>query len=124
MLLKPYQKQIIDDLARYLEILKEKGNTAVAFNEFWQTHPRTAITPMLGESVEPYKNNVPGVPHVCIKVPTAGGKTFIAANALNTIFSAFDASRPKPWCGLFRPIPSWSRPFAISAIQSIRTANS
>lgn len=95
MLLKPYQKQIIDDLARYLEILKEKGNTAVAFNEFWQTHPRTAITPMLGESVEPYKNNVPGVPHVCIKVPTAGGKTFIAANALNTIFSAFDASRPK-----------------------------
>lgn len=95
MLLKPYQKQIIDDLARYLEILKEKGNTAVAFNEFWQTHPRTAITPMLGESVEPYKNNVPGVPHVCIKVPTAGGKTFIAANALNTIFSAFDGTRPK-----------------------------
>lgn len=95
MLLKPYQKQIIDDLARYLEILKEKGNTAVAFNEFWQTHPRTAITPMLGESVEPYKNNVPGVPHVCIKVPTAGGKTFIAANALNTIFKAFDSTRPK-----------------------------
>lgn len=95
MLLKPYQKQIIDDLAFYLEILKEKGNTAVAFNEFWQTHPRTAITPMLGEAVEPYKNNVPGVPHVCIKVPTAGGKTFIAANALNTIFKAFDSTRPK-----------------------------
>lgn len=95
MLLKPYQKQIIDDLARYLEILREKGNIAVAFNEFWQKHPRTAITPMFGEAVEPYKNNVPNVPHVCIKVPTAGGKTFIAANALNTIFSAFDNSRPK-----------------------------
>ncbi len=95
MLLKPYQKQIIDDLAYYLEILKEKGNTAVAFSEFWQTHPRTAIMPMLGEAVEPYKNNVPGVPHVCIKVPTAGGKTFIAANALNTIFNAFDSTRPK-----------------------------
>lgn len=95
MLLKPYQKQIIDDLARYFEILREKGNIAVAFNEFWQKHPRTAITPMFGEAVEPYKNNVPNVPHVCIKVPTAGGKTFIAANALNTIFSAFDNSRPK-----------------------------
>lgn len=95
MLLKPYQKQILDDLARYLDILKERGNIAVAFSEFWQTHPRTAITPTLGEAVEPYKNNVPGVPHVCIKVPTAGGKTFIAANALNTIFNAFDSTRPK-----------------------------
>ena len=95
MLLKPYQKQIIDDLARYLEILGRCRNTNVAFNEFWQMHPRTAITPFLGEAVEPYKNNVPGVPHVCIKVPTAGGKTFIAANALKTIFDAFDKSRPK-----------------------------
>lgn len=95
MLLKPYQKQIIDDLSRYLKILEECGNTKNAFDKFWQEHPRTAFAPMLGEAVEPYKNNVPGVPHVCIKVPTAGGKTFIAANALNTIFSAFDKSRPK-----------------------------
>ncbi len=29
------------------------------------------------------------MPHVCLKVPTAGGKTFIACNALKTIFDAF-----------------------------------
>lgn len=95
MILKPYQKQIIDDLARYLEILEKCRNTKTAFDEFWKNHPRTAIVPAPGEAVEPYKNNVPGVPHVCIKVPTAGGKTFIAANALRVIFNAFERSRPR-----------------------------
>lgn len=95
MILKPYQKQIIDDLARYLEILERCRNTKTAFDTFWKNHPRTAIVPTVGEAVEPYKNNVPGVPHVCIKVPTAGGKTFIAANALRTIFSSFERSRPR-----------------------------
>lgn len=95
MILKPYQKQIIDDLARYLEILERCRNTKTAFDTFWKNHPRTAIIPTVGEAVEPYKNNVPGVPHVCIKVPTAGGKTFIAANALRTIFSSFERSRPR-----------------------------
>jgi type III restriction enzyme len=45
--------------------------------------------------VEPYKNNVAGVPHVCLKVPTAGGKTFIAANALRPIFSIFPQDHAK-----------------------------
>ncbi|CAN5231856.1 DEAD/DEAH box helicase family protein [soil metagenome] len=35
------------------------------------------------------------MPHICIKVPTAGGKTFIACNALKTIFDAFEPSKPK-----------------------------
>ena len=95
MILKPYQKQIVDDLSRYIGILKEQQNIAYAFSEFWVKHPRTPIVPMLGEAVEPYKNNVPGCPHVCVKVPTAGGKTFIAANALATIFKALDPARPK-----------------------------
>ena len=95
MILKPYQKQIIDDLTHYLEILKERRNLADAFNEFWEKHPRTPIAPIPDSAVEPYKNNVPTCPHVCVKVPTAGGKTFIAANALSTIFNAFDPDRPK-----------------------------
>ncbi len=95
MILKPYQKQIIDDLALFLEKLKERRNIAEAFNAFWMFHPRTPITPSFGEAVEPYKNNVPNCPHVCIKVPTAGGKTFIAANALSAIFKELDPARPK-----------------------------
>jgi type III restriction enzyme len=95
MILKSYQKQIIDDLALFLEKLKERRNIAEAFNAFWMLHPRTPITPSFGEAVEPYKNNVPNCPHVCIKVPTAGGKTFIAANALSAIFKELDPARPK-----------------------------
>lgn len=95
MILKPYQKQIIDDLALFLEKLRECRNIAEAFNAFWMLHPRTPITPSFGEAVEPYKNNVPNCPHVCIKVPTAGGKTFIAANALSAIFKELDPARPK-----------------------------
>ena len=95
MILKSYQKQIIDDLALFLEKLKERRNIAEAFNAFWMLHPRTPITPSFGEAVEPYKNNVPNCPHVCIKVPTAGGKTFIAANALSVIFKELDPARPK-----------------------------
>ena len=95
MILKSYQKQIVDDLALFLEKLKERRNIAEAFNAFWMLHPRTPITPSFGEAVEPYKNNVPNCPHVCIKVPTAGGKTFIAANALSAIFKELDLARPK-----------------------------
>lgn len=40
-------------------------------------------------------NSIPDVPHVTVKVPTAGGKTFIACNALNTIFRHTPADKPK-----------------------------
>lgn len=95
MILKQYQKDIIEDLTRYLEILQKTRNISESFNEFWRLHPRTPLTPFPGEIVEPYKNNVAGVPHVCLKVPTAGGKTFIAANALRPIFSIFPQDHAK-----------------------------
>lgn len=95
MILKQYQKDIIEDLTRYLEILQKTKNISESFNEFWRLHPRTPLTPFPGEIVEPYKNNVAGVPHVCLKVPTAGGKTFIAANALRSIFSIFPQDHAK-----------------------------
>ena len=95
MILKQYQKDIIEDLTRYLEILQKTKNISESFNEFWRLHPRTPLTPFPGEIVKPYKNNVAGVPHVCLKVPTAGGKTFIAANALRPIFSIFPQDHAK-----------------------------
>ena len=82
-------------MTRYLEILQKTKNISESFNEFWRLHPKTPLTPFPGEIVEPYKNNVAGVPHVCLKVPTAGGKTFIAANALRPIFSIFPQDHAK-----------------------------
>lgn len=95
MELKPYQQEVITDLARFLDCVQATKNLPDAFHDFWAAHPRTPLQPFPGTAIEPYKNTVPGVPHVTIKVPTAGGKTFLAANALRTIFAAFPVGRPK-----------------------------
>lgn len=87
MELKDYQKIVLNDLDAYIEVLlKRNGNMPESFKHYWQER---------GVLNQSYKNNVVGVPHVCIKVPTAGGKTFIAVNALNNIFNAFEQYNPK-----------------------------
>lgn len=95
MELKPYQQHVINDLALFLENLQDTKDTKDAFYNFWSKHPRTPLFPYSGTAIEPYKNNVQRVPHICVKVPTAGGKTFIACNAIKTIFDAFDYDRPR-----------------------------
>jgi len=95
MELKPYQQQVINDLSLFLEQVQETKNVKDSFYNFWANHPRTPLFPFSGTAIEPYKNNVARVPHICVKVPTAGGKTFIACNAIKTIFDAFDYDRPK-----------------------------
>ncbi|MFM0375817.1 DEAD/DEAH box helicase family protein [Paraburkholderia strydomiana] len=90
MELKDYQADVLTDLSKYLDTLLEcKGHLAKAFTKFWKDR---------GVLDQVYKNNIKEVPHVCVKVPTAGGKTFIAVNALDRIFSAFaeyNPTRPK-----------------------------
>lgn len=95
MELKPYQQQVINDLALFLEHIQETKDVKDAFYNFWVKHPRTPLYPYSGTAIEPYKNNVPRVPHICVKVPTAGGKTFIACNAIKTVFDAFAYDKPK-----------------------------
>ncbi|MEI6140020.1 MAG: DEAD/DEAH box helicase family protein [Mariniphaga sp.] len=95
MELKPYQQQVINDLSLFLEQIQETKDVKDAFYNFWTKHPKTPLFPFAGSAIEPYKNNIPRVPHICIKVPTAGGKTFIACNAIKTIFDAFQYDRPK-----------------------------
>ena len=95
MELKPYQQQVISDVSLFLEQVQETKDVKEAFYNFWATHPRTPLFPYAGTAIEPYKNNIERVPHICIKVPTAGGKTFIACNAIKTIFDAFDYDKAK-----------------------------
>jgi type III restriction enzyme len=95
MELKPYQQQVINDLSLFLEHIQETKDVKDAFYNFWSKHPKTPLFPFSGTAIEPYKNNVARVPHICIKVPTAGGKTFIACNAIKTIFDAFAYDKPK-----------------------------
>ncbi len=90
MELKDYQADVLTDLSTYLQTLLDcKGHLPKAFTTYWQNR---------GVLKQVYKNNVQEVPHVCVKVPTAGGKTFIAVNALERVFTAFaeyNPSRPK-----------------------------
>lgn len=95
MELKPYQQEVINDLSLFLEYVQETKDVNDAFYDFWTKHPKTPLFPFSGTTIEPYKNNIPRVPHICVKVPTAGGKTFIACNAIKTIFDAFAYDRPK-----------------------------
>lgn len=92
MELKSYQQQILDDLQRFMQCVQETQKADTAFSKFWLEHPRTPLNPFPDTAVEPYKNNVKNAPHVCIKVPTGGGKTFIASASLATIFKEFDES--------------------------------
>lgn len=85
MELKTYQKKVIADLSRYLELLNKTKDSAVAFYRFW--HEKSA--PSLGF----YQNILPGVPNLCFKVPTGGGKTFIACNAIRPIFDALPVTK-------------------------------
>ena len=107
MELKKYQKQVIDDLEDFLEYVQEYDYVDTAFNEYW-ADKIGAYDAIKGTGMQPYKNTIDEAAHVCIKVPTAGGKTFIAVNALHSIFSKFDPAQPKcvvwlvPWSNLLQ----------------------
>lgn len=82
MELKNFQKRVINDLNRYCELLNVTDSVSGAYKAFWAEK-----NVMVGFGGMPsYNNTVENTPHVCFKVPTGGGKTFLACNALKTIF--------------------------------------
>lgn len=105
MELKSYQHKVILDLETYLAYVQRYKRTDQAFNQYWEDRIGP-YNPITGEGMQHYKNNVPNAAHICIKVPTAGGKTFIACNALHAIFNAYSSAMPKvvvwlvPWSNL------------------------
>lgn len=86
MELNDYQEKVIADLREYLWHWQNTGSAAKAFavygeNRGWVKNP------------PPYHPAQFAAPAVCIKVPTAGGKTFIAINALREIFNGLNRRR-------------------------------
>lgn len=95
MELKDYQARVLSDLAAYMDVLDGTPNLALAFEQYWASKGVRVGARGGHAGMEPYKNTVPGVPHICAKVPTAGGKTFIAVNALDTVFTALTKRAPR-----------------------------
>ncbi|MEM0576462.1 DEAD/DEAH box helicase [Flavobacterium polysaccharolyticum] len=114
MELKSYQQQVITDLELFLEYLQKYANPAKAFKHYWEDKVGPYELKLDGtySGMVPYKDNILNTPHIAIKVPTAGGKTFIACNAIHSIFSTYDSSRPKavvwlvPWSNLLQQTAS------------------
>lgn len=94
MELKSYQQEVISDLAQFIEQLDASERLNIAYQTFWS---RKGVSLIQDDDsyLRPYDNSIKGVPRVTIKVPTAGGKTFIACNALRTIFDNMPSERPK-----------------------------
>ena len=91
MQLKKYQTAVIADLTRFLELLGETANSPKAYARLWQ---KKGVTVGFN-GMKPYQNTLPGVPSVCLKVPTGGGKTFLACNAVKPIFEALPSTKTK-----------------------------
>ncbi|MBQ4422432.1 MAG: DEAD/DEAH box helicase family protein [Schwartzia sp.] len=87
MILKDYQAQAIRDLRRFLELLEQMDSLSAAYAALWAEKDALARPP--------YQSTLPGVPQVCFKVPTGGGKTFMAAASAGPIFEAMPIARGK-----------------------------
>ena len=91
MELKNYQIQVIRDLERFLELLIEKQSISSAYSTLWNGKGVNVGV----DGMPPYNSELAGVPQVCFKVPTGGGKTFLAANSIRPIFDSMPHIHPK-----------------------------
>lgn len=91
MELKTYQQAAINDLKDYLARLGECMDMDKAFREFWMNK---GVHVGLG-AIGPYQDILAEVPNVCFKVPTGGGKTFMACASVKPIFDALPALKTK-----------------------------
>lgn len=93
MELKPYQKAVIADLTRYLQLLNEKHSASKAYTALWNEKSVPVDGGINGMPF--YHTQISGTPEVCFKVPTGGGKTSLAASSIKPIFDSMPVSRAK-----------------------------
>lgn len=91
MELKNYQKKTLNDLVSYLHFLETDHDMIKAYEGHWKSKDvRVGVG-----GVPPYRDTISGAPHVCFKVPTGGGKTFLACASLKPIFSVMPKDKPR-----------------------------
>ena len=95
MKLKTYQEEVLRDVKSYLEALQKTDNMSTAFRQHWLA--KSNIDPNINSGLLHQYDNTStlGIPNVTLKVPTAGGKTYIAANALPIIFDYLPEEQPR-----------------------------
>ena len=76
---KTYQQQVLESIESYFRACHELPSPSVAFN---------AVTERLwghGLSYSPLSGFPPDMPYFCLRVPTGGGKTWLAAKSVSLI---------------------------------------
>lgn len=81
MELKRYQERVLGNLRSYIGRYAHYRDARRAYDSLLAADGVVAGK----NGVPTYTDELGGIPKVCIKVPTGGGKTFIAANALGAI---------------------------------------
>ena len=86
MELKNYQQRVLRNLRAYTRLYAECGDARKAYHEYLAADGISdALGNHLYHDVLGVRADGATIPKVCIKVPTGGGKTFIAANAVSVI---------------------------------------
>ena len=88
MELKNYQKLVLKDIDAYLDALMKTDGINAAWKEYWASKG-------IGAGFAAYYDDLAGTPNVCIKVPTGGGKTFLAASSVKTVFDKLPTGKTK-----------------------------
>ena len=78
---KKYQSAVLESVERYFRACRELGNANTAFYqttfELWQR----------GSQFNPLEGFAPDMPYFCLRVPTGGGKTWLAAKSVLSVNS-------------------------------------
>lgn len=73
---KEYQARVLESVRRYFEACNALGNANTAFyqltGDLWGRH----------QPFNPLPGFTPDTPYFCLRVPTGGGKTFLAARSV------------------------------------------
>ena len=95
MELRQYQNNVLNELHNFLDLMREKQAELDEYNEFLVGRGKEPVQRNIAEEAwrsylpSEYINQVDGrglpIPHVCLKVPTGGGKTLLASYAVRKI---------------------------------------
>lgn len=109
MELKNYQKTVMQDLSSFMDAVDLENDIIKGWKKYWFEKD----IPVGFGGVPPYQNKVENAPHVCMKVPTGGGKTFMACSSVKRIFDKLPSDKPK--------VVVWLVPSDSILTQTIRT---
>ncbi len=109
MELKNYQKTVMQDLSSFIDAVDLENDIVKGWGKYWFEKD----VPVGFGGVPAYQNKVKNAPHVCMKVPTGGGKTFMACSAVKRIFDKLPSNKPK--------VVVWLVPSDSILTQTIRT---